>query len=163
MTCLALLTDEPFGILLSCSLIFIFLFLRRHSACGEMILHFQIFLIVLMSWEWVLCGGAGHVGNVFPSCVMTQLWCFYMINVVLQHLIIYFIYLPIWLHCILVAICRIFSCGMWDPSSLPRDWTQAPGLGAQSLSHRTTREIRDLFYLSQCLWGSSMLWHVSEF
>lgn len=36
MTCLALLTWWTHLNLFSCSLIFIFLFLRRHSACGEM-------------------------------------------------------------------------------------------------------------------------------
>ena len=36
---------------------------------------------------------------------------------------------------------RIFSCGMWESSSLTRDQTQAPALGAQTLSHQTIREV----------------------
>ena len=37
--------------------------------------------------------------------------------------------------------CASLSCSMWDLSSLTKDQTQAPALGAQSLSHWTTREL----------------------
>ena len=36
----------------------------------------------------------------------------------------------IWLHHVLVAACRIFSCGMWDLSSLTRGQTQAVCMGS---------------------------------
>ena len=58
-----------------------------------------------------------------------------------------------WLCWVLFVGCGIFSCsmqtlncGMWDLSSLTRDRTRAPALGAQNLSHWTTREVSPLPY-----------------
>ena len=36
---------------------------------------------------------------------------------------------------------RVFSCSVWESSSLTRDQTQAPALGAWTLSHQTIREV----------------------
>ena len=55
----------------------------------------------------------------------------------------------IWLHWVLVAAHGIFhcgmrawqACGMWDFSSLTRDWTRTPCIGRQILNHWTTREV----------------------
>ena len=51
-----------------------------------------------------------------------------------------------------------FSCGMWGlwlghvgSSSLTRDQTRAPALGAQSLSHLATKEVPQMFFLSNTL------------
>ena len=53
-----------------------------------------------------------------------------------------------WLHQVLVVACRIFtcsmqtlSCSMWDLVPQPGIEPGSPALGAQSLSHRTTREV----------------------
>ena len=40
------------------------------------------------------------------------------------------IYLFIWPHWVLVAELRIFSCSMWESSSLTKDRTQVPCLGS---------------------------------
>ena len=62
------------------------------------------------------------------------------------------IYLFIWLHRVLVAACRIFSCGMWDLSRGTQDLVLWPGieprppaLGVRSLNHCTTREVPVVF------------------
>ena len=47
----------------------------------------------------------------------------------------------IWLHWVFVATCRIFSCGMWVLMPQPGVEPELPALGAQSLSHWTTREV----------------------
>ena len=59
----------------------------------------------------------------------------------------------IWLHWVLVAADRIFSCGMRTlscssvgSSSLTRDQTWALALGTQSLSHWSAREIPLVFF-----------------
>ena len=55
-------------------------------------------------------------------------------------------YLFIWQHQVLVAACRIFSCGIQTLLSLrylvplTRIKPRHPALGAQSLSHWTTKE-----------------------
>ena len=51
------------------------------------------------------------------------------------------IYLFIWLLLVLVVACGIFSCGMWDLVPWPGIEPGPPALGAQSLSHWTTREV----------------------
>ena len=58
------------------------------------------------------------------------------------------IYLFIWLCQVLVGVCGIFnwdlqtvSCGMWDLGPWPGIKPWPPALGAQSLNHRTTREV----------------------
>ena len=47
----------------------------------------------------------------------------------------------IWLYLVLVVACGIFSCSMQD--LLPWPWIEpkAPDLGAQNLSHWTTKEV----------------------
>ena len=54
---------------------------------------------------------------------------------------------------VIFAACRIFSCGMqtftcgmWDP--VPRLGTtpESPALGAQNLSHWTTREVPEMLF-----------------
>ena len=50
-------------------------------------------------------------------------------------------YLFIWLCWVLVAACRTFSCSMWDLVPWPGIKLGPPALGAQSLSHWTTREV----------------------
>ena len=52
-------------------------------------------------------------------------------------------YLFIWLHWVLVAACGIFNLcwDMWDLVSRPGIEPGPPALGAQSLSHQTTREV----------------------
>ena len=58
------------------------------------------------------------------------------------------IYLFVWIHQILVATSKIFTCGMqtlsysmWDLVPWPGIEPGSPALGAQSLSHWTTREV----------------------
>ena len=51
-------------------------------------------------------------------------------------------YLFIWLHWVFVATCRIFSCSMWVLVPQPGVEPKLPALGAQSLGHWTTREVR---------------------
>ena len=41
--------------------------------------------------------------------------------------------------------------GMWDLSSLTRDWTCVPCIGRQTLNHWTTREVPALFFLMHIL------------
>ena len=53
-------------------------------------------------------------------------------------------YLFVWLHWVLVAACRISSCGMWDLGPQPGIKPRSPALGVQSLSHWTAREVPDL-------------------
>ena len=36
----------------------------------------------------------------------------------------------IWLYWVLVAAPELFSCGMWDLSSLTKDWTPVPYIGS---------------------------------
>ena len=84
----------------------------------------------------------------------------------------------IWLHQILVAVSRIlvassgiFPCGawildlwhlgfvasgMWDPSSLSRDWTHAPCIGRRILNHWTTREVLRMAFFYQSPVGISL-------
>ena len=64
------------------------------------------------------------------------------------------IYLFIWLRWVLVAACRIFSCGMrtltccvWNLVPLPGIEPGPPVLGAWSLNHWTTREVPPLAFL----------------
>ena len=53
-----------------------------------------------------------------------------------------------------VAVCRLFSCGMWaqlphgmwDLSSPTRDQIHVPCIGRQILNHWTTREVPPLFF-----------------
>ena len=47
----------------------------------------------------------------------------------------------IWMCWVLVAACRIFSCSMWDLVLWPGINPGPPALGAQSLSHWTTRKV----------------------
>ena len=54
------------------------------------------------------------------------------------------IYLFIWLHQVLIVAHGIFSCGMWDLVPWPGIELRSPALGAQSLSHGTTRVVRGL-------------------
>ena len=42
---------------------------------------------------------------------------------------------------VLVVACRLFSCGMWDLVPQPRIEPRPTALGAQSLSHWTTRKV----------------------
>ena len=63
----------------------------------------------------------------------------------------------IWLCQVLFAACRIFSCGMktlscgmWDPVPWPGTEPWSSALGAQSLSHWTTREVPFKFVFN---WG----------
>ena len=58
----------------------------------------------------------------------------------LHFLNIYF-YLFIWLHWILVAAGRIFSCGMWNLVPQPGIKPRPPALGAWSPSHWATRKV----------------------
>ena len=60
-----------------------------------------------------------------------------------------------WLHQVLVAVCRIFSCsmqtlswGMWDLIPRPGMEPGPPVLGAWSLSHWTTREVLRILFLA---------------
>ena len=74
-----------------------------------------------------------------------------------QNILIEFIkknYLFIWLCQVLVAACVIsvfteacgfFSCGMWDLVPWPGIELRPPALGAQSLSHWTTRDVPSIF------------------
>ena len=69
-------------------------------------------------------------------CLNWQLFCF---NNFIKKL---FIFVFIWLCCVLVAACgifscgiRTFSCGIWDLVPWPRIESRPPALGAQSLSH----------------------------
>ena len=66
-----------------------------------------------------------------------------------------FVSFLIWRHQVLVAACRIFSellaCKLsavhMGSSSLTRDWTRPPALGAWSLSHQNSREVPQVFWL----------------
>ena len=58
----------------------------------------------------------------------------------LHFLNIYF-YLFIWLHWILVAAGRIFSCGMWNLVPQPGIKPRPPALGAWSPNRWTTRKV----------------------
>ena len=51
------------------------------------------------------------------------------------------IYLFIWLHLVLVEAMWILTCGMWDLVAWPEMEPRPPALGAQTLSHWTTREV----------------------
>ena len=55
-----------------------------------------------------------------------------------------FIYLFIWLCQVLVEAFGIFSCVLWDPIPRPGTESRPPALGAQSLSHWTTRQVPPL-------------------
>ena len=67
-----------------------------------------------------------------------------------------YLFLFIWLHEVLVVACRIFdlhcgmrdltlSCGIWDLAPWPGIEPRPSALGAWSLGHWTTREVRILF------------------
>ena len=59
-------------------------------------------------------------------------------------------YLFIWLHWVLIAACRIFSCrmrDMWDLVPWSGIEPGSPTLGVQSLGHWTTREVPLLHFL----------------
>ena len=51
------------------------------------------------------------------------------------------LFLFIWLHWVLVAAYKIFSCGMWGLIPWPGIEPRCPVLGAWSVSHWTTREV----------------------
>ena len=70
---------------------------------------------------------------------------FFFVNV-----FIYFLFSSIWLRLvlvrhtvslILVEVCRIFDCGMWDPAPRPGIEPQPPALEAWSLSHWTIKDV----------------------
>ena len=74
-----------------------------------------------------------------------------------------FKYLFIWLlrvlveaHGIFVAPHRIFSCSMWDLVPWPGIECGAPALGARTLSHWTTREVRGQVNWSSWSFGFSL-------
>ena len=77
------------------------------------------------------------------------------------------VYLFIWLHQVLVAACRIFSCGMqalscsmWNLVPRPGIKAQSPALSIQSLSHCKTREVLSSsfsIFITWHFWG----WHAS--
>ena len=58
------------------------------------------------------------------------------------------IYLFIWLHRGLAVACKIFNCDMCDLVPWPGIECQSPALGAQSLSHWTTRKSCIQMFLS---------------
>ena len=58
-------------------------------------------------------------------------------------------YLFIWLHWVLAAACRIFSCSMWDLVPQPGIKSRPPALGACILSHQTLREVLQTFLVVQ--------------
>ena len=64
---------------------------------------------------------------------------FCSVSKILKIIIIY--YLLIWLCWVLVAAWEIFSSEMWDLVPWPGIEPRPPALGAQSLSHWTTREV----------------------
>ena len=106
-----------------------------------------------------------------------------MVHYLLLFFFLIFIHLFIWLHWVLVAVCRIFvavcgifSCGMWDLFSggmwdifsggmwdlvpWPGIEPGLPALGMQSLNHWTTREVPILpsykeAYLHLTYWSES--------
>ena len=49
--------------------------------------------------------------------------------------------LLVWLQWVLVVVCRIFSCRMWDLVPRPGIKPRALALGEWSLSHWTTEEV----------------------
>ena len=81
-----------------------------------------------------------HLGSPFSSVnwdndkthILGLLWRFYFI--------FFYIYLFTWLHWVLVAACRIFSCGMWDLVPWPGIKPGSPAL-MQRLSHWTIKEV----------------------
>ena len=90
---------------------------------------------------------------VFPFIMpaLQALWSF-----VYSIYLFFLIYLFIWLHWVLVAACRIFSCGMWDLAPWPGIKPRPLALGAWSLSHWTTREVLR-FISSTCKNSTSSL------
>ena len=69
----------------------------------------------------------------------------------------FFNYLFIWLHWVLVAASGIFItslvaaralllCGMWDLSSLTKDWTPIPYITGQILNQWTSREVPEMIF-----------------
>ena len=58
-----------------------------------------------------------------------------------------YLYLFLWLCWVLVAACKIFSCGMWDPVPRPGTEPGPPALRLQSPSHWTTREVPGIFHI----------------
>ena len=55
-------------------------------------------------------------------------------------------YLFIWLHRVLFGAHGIFCCSMRDLVPRPGIEPGPPALGAQSLSHWTTREVLEVYY-----------------
>ena len=96
----------------------------------------------------LFCVGGCRSMKVFQEEVLSQLsFCFYFL-------------IFIWLHWVLVAACRIFSCGMrtlsfgmWDLVPWPGTEPGLPALGVRSLSHWTIREVpsAEFFFLSWIL------------
>lgn len=46
----------------------------------------------------------------------------------------------------LVVLCDIFSCSLWDLAPCPGMEPRPPTVGAQSLSHQTTRDITRIIF-----------------
>ena len=50
---------------------------------------------------------------------------------------------------ILFYVLVVWAWGMWDLSSLNRDWTCSPYIGRQSLNHGTAREVPPIFSIAK--------------
>ena len=57
---------------------------------------------------------------------------------------------------IFIVACKIFSCSLWDLVLLPGIEPWPPALGAQSLSHWTTREVPPKVLFKICMCAKSL-------
>ena len=65
----------------------------------------------------------------------------YLAEITIAFCLFVLIFIYICLHQAFVAVCKIFSCGMWDPVPLPGINLGPTALGTWHLSHWTTREV----------------------
>ena len=54
----------------------------------------------------------------------------------------------------------VVPCGMWDLSSLSRDWTHNPCIGRQSLKHWTAGGLKELDSTERLNWTELVSWGV---
>ena len=138
----------------------------------QSLLRFLLILGVVFNWEYqiyrctVCLGVCKDRGFISLYEEFQALWGWPNKTEYLKQSFLFFnIYLFIWLHWVLVAVCRItdlyciwtLSCSMLYLAPQPEMEHQRPELGVQSLSHWTTREVLDwvIFNLFCCVVAQS--------
>ena len=63
---------------------------------------------------------------------------------------------------LLLYVLVFWPRGMWDLSSLTRNWTRIPYIGRQSLNHWTTREVPFSYFWSYIFFKINFYWSIVD-